>query len=47
MLARLLTPASYGLIAMVVAVTGFIEMFKDLAGLSMATVGATRSPTPR
>ncbi len=36
-LARLLTPADYGLIAMVTAVTGFVEIFKD-AGLSMATV---------
>jgi PST family polysaccharide transporter len=36
-LARLLTPQDYGLIAMVIAVTGFILMFKDM-GLSMATV---------
>lgn len=36
-LARLLTPADFGLIAMVTAVTGFAAMFKD-AGLSMATV---------
>lgn len=36
-LARLLTPADFGLIAMVTAVTGFVAMFKD-AGLSMATV---------
>jgi len=36
-LARLLTPADFGLIAMVTAVTGFVEMFKD-AGLSTATV---------
>ena len=36
-LARLLTPADFGLIAMVVAVTGFAALFKD-AGLSMATV---------
>lgn len=36
-LARLLTPADYGLIAMATAVTGFVEMFKD-AGLSVATV---------
>jgi O-antigen/teichoic acid export membrane protein len=36
-LARLLTPQDYGLIAMVTAVTGFVMMFKDL-GLSMATV---------
>lgn len=36
-LARLLTPEDYGLIAMVSAVTGFVLMFKDM-GLSMATV---------
>ncbi len=36
-LARLLLPADYGLVAMVTAVTGMIEMFKDL-GLNMATV---------
>ncbi len=36
-LARLLTPEDFGLIAMVAAVTGFITMFKDM-GLSMATV---------
>lgn len=36
-LARLLTPADFGLIGMVVAVTGFLEMFKDM-GLSAATV---------
>ena len=36
-LARLLTPEDYGLIAMVTAITGFVMMFKDL-GLSMATV---------
>lgn len=36
-LARLLTPHDFGLIAMVTAVTGFVAMFKDL-GLSMATV---------
>ena len=36
-LARLLTPEDFGLIAMVTALTGFMEMFKD-AGLSMATV---------
>ena len=36
-LARLLTPDDFGLIAMVVVVTGFAAMFKD-AGLSMATV---------
>lgn len=36
-LARLLTPEDYGLIAMVAVVTGFISMFKDL-GLSAATI---------
>lgn len=36
-LARLLTPEDFGLIAMVTAITGFAAMFKD-AGLSMATV---------
>lgn len=36
-LARLLTPADFGLVAMVTAVTGLVAMFKD-AGLSMATV---------
>ncbi len=36
-LARLLTPADFGLIAMVTAIVGFVAMFKD-AGLSMATV---------
>lgn len=36
-LARLLTPSDFGLVAMVTAVTGFVAMFKD-AGLSMATV---------
>ncbi|MDN5870836.1 MAG: lipopolysaccharide biosynthesis protein [Nitrococcus sp.] len=36
-LARLLTPADFGLVAMVTAITGFAVMFKD-AGLSMATV---------
>lgn len=36
-LARLLTPADFGLIAMVAAVTGFANLFKDL-GLSTATV---------
>ena len=37
LLARLLTPDDYGLIAMVTAVTGFVAIFKDL-GLSAATV---------
>lgn len=36
-LARLLTPEDFGLIAMVTAITGFVTMFKDM-GLSMATV---------
>lgn len=36
-LARLLAPEDFGLIAMVTALTGFVGMFKD-AGLSMATV---------
>jgi PST family polysaccharide transporter len=36
-LARLLTPADFGLVAMVTAVTGFVAMFKDL-GLSAATI---------
>ena len=36
-LARLLAPEDFGLIAMVVTVTGFLEMFRD-AGLSMATI---------
>jgi PST family polysaccharide transporter len=36
-LARLLAPSDFGLIAMVTAITGFVGMFKD-AGLSMATV---------
>jgi len=36
-LARLLTPKDYGLVAMVTAITGFIMVFKDI-GLSAATV---------
>jgi len=36
-LARLLTPQDFGLVAMVTAFTGFVMIFKDL-GLSMATV---------
>lgn len=36
-LARLLSPNDFGLVAMVVAVTGFVTLFKDM-GLSMATV---------
>lgn len=40
-LARLLTPADFGLIAMVTVITGFVEMFKD-AGLSMATIQRER-----
>lgn len=37
LLARLLTPSDFGMIAMVTAVTGFVELFMDL-GLAMATV---------
>ena len=37
LLARLLTPEDFGLVAMVTAVTGFLSMFKDM-GLSMATI---------
>lgn len=40
-LARLLTPSDFGLVAMVTAVTGMLEMYKDL-GLSAATVQAPR-----
>jgi O-antigen/teichoic acid export membrane protein len=36
-LARLLAPEDFGLVAMVVACTGFLDLFRDL-GLSMATV---------
>jgi len=36
-MARLLTPQDYGLLAMVTAITGFIALFKDM-GLSMATI---------
>lgn len=36
-LARILTPQDYGLVAMVTAVTGFVALFKDM-GLSMATI---------
>src|SRR5215207_859838 len=36
-LARLLTPADYGLVGMVAVVTGFVGLFKDL-GLSAAIV---------
>ena len=36
-LARLLTPEDFGLLGMIVSVTAFLEMFKDM-GLSMATV---------
>ena len=36
-LARLLTPGEFGLIAMVTTVTGFLRVFKD-AGLSTATI---------
>ncbi len=40
-LARLLAPRDFGLVAMVTTVTGFVTVFKD-AGLSLAT--ATHSP---
>ena len=36
-MARLLTPADYGLVGMVAFVTGFVSMYKDL-GLSAATI---------
>jgi len=36
-LARLLTPQDYGLVAMVTAITGFVALFKDM-GLSFATI---------
>lgn len=36
-LARLLTPEDYGLVAMVATVSGFVALFKDM-GLSMATI---------
>jgi len=36
-LARLLTPQDYGLVAMVTAITGFVTLFKDM-GLSTATI---------
>lgn len=36
-LARLLVPADFGLIAMVSAITGFVALFRDI-GLSMATI---------
>lgn len=36
-MARLLTPVEYGLVAMVMPITGFVGLFKDL-GLSTATV---------
>ena len=45
-LARLLTPQDFGLIAMVTVIIGFIMMFKDL-GLSMATVQRPRSTTAK
>ena len=40
-LARLLTPRDYGLIAMATAVTGFVEILRD-GGLSLATVQSDR-----
>jgi PST family polysaccharide transporter len=36
-LARLLTPQDYGLVAMVTVISGFVALFKDM-GLSMATI---------
>jgi O-antigen/teichoic acid export membrane protein len=36
-LARILTPADFGLLDMVIAIVGFVSIFKDL-GLAMATV---------
>lgn len=39
-LARLLLPEDFGLIAMVMAITGFVALFKDL-GLSLATIQKT------
>lgn len=39
-LARILMPEDFGMIAMVMAVTGFASLFKDL-GLSMATIQKT------
>src|SRR5271165_1064399 len=36
-LARLLTPADFGIVGMVTACTGFLEMFRDM-GLSVATI---------
>jgi len=35
--ARLLTPADFGLVGMVLAIVGFVDMFKDL-GLATITV---------
>src|SRR3984893_19588810 len=40
-LARLLTPRDFGLVAMVITVTSFLRVFKD-AGLSIATVQRER-----
>ena len=40
-LARLLTPRDFGLVAMVTTVTNFLRVFKD-AGLSIATVQRER-----
>ncbi|MEJ2239585.1 MAG: lipopolysaccharide biosynthesis protein [Gemmatimonadales bacterium] len=45
-LARLLTPADYGLIAMVTVIVGFMTMFKDF-GLSMATVQRAELTQPQ
>ena len=40
-LARLLTPKDYGIFGMVIAVTGFVGMFRDM-GLSWATIQKAR-----
>ena len=37
MLSRLLTPQDFGLVAMVIAITGLLLVFKDL-GLATATI---------
>lgn len=45
-LARLLLPTDFGLIAMVTAVTGFVALFQDL-GLSLATIQRTNITLPQ
>ena len=37
LLARLLSPNDFGLVAMILVITGFVHLFRDL-GLTMATV---------